>query len=137
VQGAVDSSVLIQGLKIVEQERGPARGVALQCPVGGAAASPRSVHVQLDCGLVTYSDPGGEVVKPFSFALKKGEVETFHISAESEHEAHCWTADLLLVVNGKRKIIRIDDNGQAFRTSGMDGLKVYVWNGHDWVTSGQ
>jgi hypothetical protein len=135
LQGVADATVLVQGLRVTTLERASVAGIVLQCPVGGASASPRTLLVDLDWepGVVTYQDRGGDSANPFSFTLTKGEVEGFYVSATSTRDACCWVAELLLVVNGKRRIIRLDDEGQPFRTSGSQGLPVFTWNGDKWT----
>lgn len=139
IQGAADSTVLIDGLRVTSISRRPVSGFCLLCPVGGADATPRSVNVDLDWdpGVVTYSDAGGEPTGRFAFTLTKGEVETFHIVATAGQAACSWVAELFLVVNGRREVVQIDDDGDPFRTSGVGSIPTFVWSGSDWRRPGE
>lgn len=128
LQGNVDSTVLVDGLRVNVLDRGAPSGHCFMCAVGGADIQPRSVNVDLDwSGVVTYSDSGGDPVGRFTFTLSKGEVETFHVRAEAKAVQCSWTADLLLIVNGERRTVHLDADGEPFRTSATEGLPAWTW----------
>lgn len=134
LQGAADSTVLVDGLRVMSIERSAPVGNHFLCPVGGADITPRSVVVDLDWnpGVVTYTDDGGDPGGQFTFTLSKGEVEVFHVRAQTTEFRCRWTAELLLIVDGKRQAIFLDDNGEPFRTSATQGLRTWMWQGETW-----
>jgi len=134
LQGAADSTVLVDGLRVMSVDRSEPIGNHYLCPVGGADITPRSVVVDLDWdpGVVTYTDDSGEGGEHFSFTLAKGEVEIFHVRAQSTEYRCEWTAELLLIVDGKRQTIYLDDDGQPFRTCASRDLPTWTWWGDRW-----
>jgi len=80
---------------------------------------------------VTYGDRHGESGR-FTFTLSRGEVEVFHIRATTSQSRCRWTATLLLIVDGQREMIHVDDDGEAFRTSATNGLPRWAWIGDRW-----
>lgn len=135
LQGAAESTVLVDGLRVFAIEHSQPVGNCVACPVGGADITPRSILVDLDWdpGVVTYSDDGGAAGDRFTFALSKGEVESFNIRARTAQFRCRWTATLLLIVDGARQAIHLDDDGEPFRTSATNGLPRWTWSGDDWM----
>jgi hypothetical protein len=120
--GASSATVVLDDLRVKTVSRREPTGIALNCLVGGADITPRSLVVDLDFepGVVTYEDDGGEPAGAFSFSLVKGEVERFHVRASTSARVE-WTAELLLLVDGRRQTIALTDNGQPFRTIWPEG----------------
>lgn len=139
LQGNANNTVLVDGLLIQVIERNDLEGHLLQCPVGGADVRVRSLQADLDLEpcVVNFRDDLGEFSAPFAFTLARGEVEVFHITASTTRRC-LWTAELLLIVDGKRRRMYIDDDGQPFRTSGIDGLPTSTWSvrDQDWLHRG-
>lgn len=75
--GASPATVVLDDLRVKTISRREPTGIALNCLVGGADITPRSLVVDLDFepGVVTYEDDGGEPAGSFAFSLAKGEVE--------------------------------------------------------------
>lgn len=134
LQGAADSTVLVDGLSVLVVSQDEPIGNAFVCPVGGASGSARSINVDLERdGVVTHTADGGEPANKFSFTLTRGEIETFHITARAERARCEWTAELNLIVDGKRRTVYIDDDGQPFRTCGAEGLPQWRGSTNRWV----
>ncbi|MCA1702130.1 MAG: hypothetical protein LC808_02215 [Actinobacteria bacterium] len=133
LQGLGESTVLVDGLLVTPIERVQPVGNCFACPVGGADITPRSVVVDLDSdpGVVTYADRDGGTDR-FTFTLSRGEVEVFHIRARANSFRCRWTATLLLIVDGRRQTIHVDDDGEPFRTSATKGLPRWAWYGDRW-----
>lgn len=134
-QGMAESTVVVDGLQVLAIERVQPVGNCFLCSVGGADITPRTILVKLDSdpSVVTYSDEragldGGK----FTFTLSKGEIEVFHVRAETTQVRCQWTATLLLIVEGKRQVIHLDDDGEPFRTSATTGLQSWAWTGERW-----
>lgn len=131
--GASDSTVVVDGIRARVEQRHDPVGIALTCPVGGADITVRGIALDLDVegGLVTYEDDGGEPARAFAFSLRRGEVERFHIRARSSDQV-LWKAELLLIVNGKRQTVTVDDDGALFRTSSVEKLTTWAWTQGKW-----
>lgn len=135
VQGLEDAAVVIDGVRVWIVERLPISGVTLRCLVGGADGYLRGLSIDLDAdGLVLDLYPTDEDAPrmPRSFTVAKGETERFYLVAEAGSGAYRWTADLILLVDGRREIVSITDDGDPFRTSGTDGLSERRWIGDAW-----
>jgi hypothetical protein len=133
-----DSTVVIDGLRpqVVRREPPPSWPVVLCAAAGGADLTYRGVHVDLD-GFATptthfVAQDGTTTQRAPVISVHAGEAEMFHITARAEHEHVEWVAELLLIVDGKRKTYRIDDDGQPFRTCGADMRKWYRWIDEGW-----
>lgn len=134
LQGVADSTVLVDGLRVTSIERSEPRGNHFLCPVGGADITPRSIEVDLDWdpGVVTYSDESGEAEGLPTFTLSKGEIEVVHVRAQTTQFRCSWTAELLLIVDGQRETVYLDDDGEPFRTSATGELPTWTWWGDRW-----
>jgi hypothetical protein len=122
--------VLIDALRVKVLRRGePLEGTNIVCPVGGAEGAPRNIAIALDEDPPTTSYG----TKPFLFTLKKGEVEAFHILATAELSSCEWIASLYLLVEGKRKIVTIDNQGNPFKTTSTNRCKEFLWAGNRWL----
>ncbi|MCA1707022.1 MAG: hypothetical protein LC808_28655, partial [Actinobacteria bacterium] len=134
VSSTTDSAVLIEGLRPVVVDRAdPLPGTAMLCRTGGAFAEPRRIQVDLDTEPPTFRFVDGEEeVKPFLFSLAKGESEYFFIQASTE-KCNCqWRAELLVLVDGKRQVIQIDDHGVPFTTSAITNSERIDWSQGRW-----
>lgn len=124
-----DTTVVI-GTPIVTQRISEVpEGVAVVYPApGGPDVNPRRYDIDLSSGerpRVTFRDAearDAEVQQPKpspSWSLQKGEVEQLAIWANAAHEGlHEWEIELPLLVDGRRRKLRIDKNGGPFVTVG-------------------
>ncbi len=133
-----DVTVVVDALRprIAERRAVPAWR-HLQCAVGGASITPRRAEVRFgDFAQPVFSwvDQSGDHVSAPSFSLSGSDVEELHLWAWSDREWISWTADLLLLVDGKRRVIAISDNGRPFVTTGVEGaVSTHSWSSGAWT----
>jgi hypothetical protein len=135
LSGRSDVDIVIDGIRVICHSRTEPTGVVVRCPAGGASINVRQVEVDLDWepGVVSYAEPDGDNL-PFkkSFTLQKGETERLYVTGRSTTSAVEWSIELLLLIDGRRRIIRVDDNGKPFRTTGSSGFPSFLWSGREW-----
>jgi hypothetical protein len=128
-----DLTIAIDGIRAKVVRRGtPPSWVHLLCAVGGADITPRHIRIELDTfdpPTTSFIDEEGQPAKWPRLSLTKGELEKLHVMAEARAEDVEWTAELLTIVNGKRRNFTIDDKGKPFRTCATEGLPTYGWYG--------
>jgi hypothetical protein len=131
---ATDRTVVINGLRpqIVKREPPPPWPVVLCAAAGGAELTYRGMHVDLDgFGTPTahfVAQDGTQAQRPPVISVRAGEAEMFHITGHAEYEYIEWVAEVLLIVDGQRKTVTIDDDGEPFRTCGKDLRQWYRWH---------
>ncbi|MBO7940315.1 hypothetical protein JTP77_030950 [Streptomyces sp. S9] len=111
----------------------PPKGVVVTCRVGGAAVEPRRIQVNLDTGTTMWMGADGEHIQALSLALDKGETEQFYLFASAAEGRYKWHLDLPILVDGKREIIRIEDDGAPFITYGIEGFTEYLRVDDEWI----
>lgn len=130
LQGRVDVPVVIDGIRPIVCSSVDAEdtdGVALWCAVGGGELGTVDWTIDLDFEVAVPADSG----TPRSLTLRKGESVRLAVTAETQHFVE-WTAEVLLIVDGARRVIKVDCNGEPFRTCGTKGRQCYEWNGGEW-----
>jgi hypothetical protein len=129
-----DRPVQIDSVVINRVTVAPPRGLAIAAGVGGQPVTVRHVRVSLDdpAPITTYGDDGQEQARSFGFVIGRQEREVFHLVATTHASRVEWTAELVLLVDGRRRRFRISDSGASFRTSGSEGLDKYFWSGSAW-----
>lgn len=129
--GVGPSSVVVDGVRANIISRRPATGIGVSCRTGGADITPRGIEINLDWdpGVVTFPQDQGHGLM---ISLAAGEVERLHLLATSQDRVQ-WTAELDLIVDGKRKTVVLDDDGEPFRTCAQGGLPVWAFEGGEWV----
>jgi hypothetical protein len=124
LQARSEAAVVIEGVRLRRHRSKPIEsGMILSRPVGGAELQPRRFEVNLDPSLVDvdWIDGGDEPTHPPSFVLAAGDVERFHIWGRTdplieESVWHEWSIELLLLVEGNRRVFSFDDIGKPFVT---------------------
>lgn len=125
IQAKSDAAVVIESVRVVVHRKVQLDGgMILTRPTGGADLVPRRIEIDFDFNpnspLVTWYKAGGEPGKPIAINLSSGEIEQFHIWAKAyqgvEAVRYEWSFELLLLVEGARRVHRIDDNGKPFVT---------------------
>ncbi len=115
----------------VAQVRPLTGGVVAACPVGGASAEFRGLAVDLDQRSVQFVDGSSERI-----TLNKGETEAFDIyGAVRETDAVIeWWLELDVVDQDERITVRIDDDGEPFRTAGTVAADIPMarWDDGRW-----
>jgi hypothetical protein len=128
-----DVTVAVDALTVrLVNELETLRGTLIVRPTGGADIVERGIEVDLDGmgqPVVMYRDSGGGYLKSLGFSLKKGEVERIQIEARAAAMLCKWTAELHLLVDGRRRTVEVTDAGKPFQTAGTDGLEPYIWDG--------
>lgn len=116
-----DRGVVVSALRVDTKARSLPDGFVLVRPVGGASLEFKRMEVTLSTWAtnVLSKVPGGEVVQPFAFQLDRSESAQFHLIVEANGDesdvvAYEWTATLDLVVGGKHREVRIDNDGKPF-----------------------
>jgi hypothetical protein len=134
--GDSEATVIVEALRIAVVRRAePLDGTLVLCPVGGADITPRHIAVDLDGfpeAVTSYYDAGGDPTGRFSFALARGEAELFNIEATAGHSYIEWVGKLYLLVDGKRQIVNISDQGEPFRTTSSSHLEPLTWTDGKW-----
>lgn len=111
----------------------PPKGIVATCRVGGAAVEPRRIQVNLGFGGAMWINADGEPIESVSVTLESGEVEQFYLFTTAEEGRYRWHLDLPIIVDGKRELIRIDDDGSPFVTYGLSGFDELLWDGEEWT----
>lgn len=114
----------------------PPKGIIAVKPTGGAAVTPRRIQVGLDMGTSNWLDEDGNPIPALSLALDPGESEQFYIFASASIGRYEWHLELPIIVDGRRRIIKIDDGGDRFMTHGTDGLTEHFWHNGFWQAGG-
>lgn len=98
----------------------PGVGALYPAP-GGADINPRRYQIDLDFGLRAYAqfqDESQPAPAP-SWSLGKGEAEQLTIWARArDDKMHEWVIDLPILVDGQRRMVRVDKDGDPFVTVG-------------------
>jgi hypothetical protein len=126
-----DLTAVVDGLRVRVRERRPVPAWrSITCPAGGADISPRRAEVRLsdfDPPIVSWVDEGAPIHVP-TFSLTAGETEMLHVWAYAGDEWVEWTAELLAIVDGQRKVIEISEGGHPFVTTGAAGASSqHMW----------
>ncbi len=131
------ATVLVDALQVTIMNQGdPLDGEYVVCPVGGADITVRHIAVDLDGSsqpVTRYVKDGGESTGRFAFQLARGQVEVFNIEAHAGYSSCEWQAELLLLVDGKRRTIAITNDGKSFRTTAVSGSGTLHWTGTEWA----
>ncbi|MFE9426203.1 hypothetical protein ACFYNO_24965 [Kitasatospora sp. NPDC006697] len=138
VQARDGISLIIEGVKLhVRAHRPvPEGGVVARARVGGASMNPRRIEINLDwngVGSMSWLDRDEHLAGPPSFTLAPGEIEQFHVWAQTREGYHEWELELLMVIDGHRHSQMINDGGKPFVTIGTTGQRVLAWNGSTWT----
>jgi hypothetical protein len=128
-----DVTVAIDALtvRLTEQPDTP-HGTLVARPTGGADIVVRGIEVDLDGmgqPVVRLRDSGGGPLPSIGFSVKPGEVERLQIEARAAALRCKWTAELHLLVDGRRQTIEVTDGGKSFETAGTASLEPYIWEG--------
>ena len=128
VQAKENAAVLIESILADRSPGGSpygpvATGVTALCMTGGAAVEPARLDISLEVEPIagTWVDGDGAVLsEKRQFALDRRGTEQFLVWAHATEGDHRWTLRLLLLVNGRRQEVTVDDGGKPFRTVGPE-----------------
>jgi len=108
-----ESTVIVEGMSVqVRDRRPPLAGILLECAIGGWGAGPvGSATIDLDrpTPSIAYETPTGEPIKRLAFKLEKGVDQFLIIDAKSRRNHVSWDASLLLLVDGVRRPVLLQD----------------------------
>lgn len=135
VQGTSREAVVLKGMHVrVVSRKAPLPWSAYLMGNGcGSGIAPQTFVSHLDAGHPTLRPvPGrqGDMVVPavdFPYKVTSEDVEVFNLDMKAVGYDVSWYLELEWSSGGKEGVVRIDDNGKLFRTSGMKGRPEYVY----------
>jgi len=143
LQGKATAAVVLERLVVHVVARRPpiTAGAAYFVDTGcGGGVSPRLFEVDLD------TDPSVAVPREgvddaqnpipamsFPFKISSTDPEVFQVYAYAMRCDCSWYLDLAWTYDGRTSMIKIDDNGQPFRTAGVDRLSQFSYQNGRWI----
>lgn len=74
----------------------------------------------------------GTPEEALSLLLEPGESEQFLIFVQATVGRQQWHMELPLIIDGKKEVIRIDDDGKRFLIHGGEGMDEHFWVDEKW-----
>ncbi|WP_052682916.1 helix-turn-helix domain-containing protein [Streptomyces sp. FxanaA7] len=145
VQGRGSAAVVLEALhvRVVNRAPAPAADGAIAYSLGdgcGAGIEPRYFSVDLDARApLLRAVPAGRPDSPsyavdFPYRVSLQEPEVLLIDAGTESCTCDWYLELDWSSQGRSGTVRIDDHGRPFRTTAVEGLPHYKYDGSSgWV----
>ncbi|MFH9687316.1 helix-turn-helix domain-containing protein [Streptomyces sp. NPDC021019] len=139
VQGTSREAVVLKGMHVrVVSRKAPLPWSAYLMGNGcGSGIAPQTFVSHLDAGHPTLRPvPGrqGDTVVPavdFPYKVTSEDVEVFNLDMKAVGYDVSWYLELEWSSGGKEGVVRIDDRGKLFRTSGMKGRPEYVYGNEE------
>ncbi|MDT0458463.1 hypothetical protein RM550_22450 [Streptomyces sp. DSM 41527] len=135
VQGTGDKTVVLHGLRVrVVSSAAPPAWNAYSMGVGcGGGITPKTFGVSLDAPQPSIAPQGGQ--RDFPYKVSERDPEVFKITAHAGVRAVRWYLELEWSSGNRHGTLRIDDNGEPFHTSGMEGRPQYDYplGGSKWI----
>ena len=137
----VEATIVVDSLRVRTLDVSPAPpGCIVVHPVGGADIVHRQASVVLSSmpATVTFIEEGsGDTTSGFSFPVSAGEPARISVTARAAERGftYTWIGLLDLIVNGKRRTIKVTDNGRPFRLHGGGNCTEYEWLDNGWQRS--
>ncbi|MFD3644998.1 helix-turn-helix domain-containing protein [Streptomyces cyaneofuscatus] len=140
VQGTSREAVVLKGLYVrVVSRKAPLPWSAYLMGTGcGSSIVPQTFASDLDTGHPIMTPvPGTQgdrtiPAKPFPYKVSSEDVEVFNLDMKAGGYDVTWYLELKWSSGGREGMLRIDDHGKPFRTSGMRGRPMYTY-GNDEV----
>ncbi|MDX2405174.1 helix-turn-helix domain-containing protein [Streptomyces microflavus] len=140
VQGTSREAVVLKGLYVrVLSRKAPLPWSAYLMGNGcGSGIAPQTFASDLDAGhpVVTPvpGTQGDRVIPavPFPYKVSSEDVEVFNLDMKTTGYDVTWYLELKWSSGGREGMLRVDDGGKPFRTSGMRGRPMYTY-GNDEV----
>ncbi|WP_128433846.1 helix-turn-helix domain-containing protein [Streptomyces cyaneus] len=125
VQGTGKATVVLEELHVrVVEKSAPLAWNDFEMGVGcGGGVETTAYGVDLDSGRPALYPKGGE--RDFKYKVSESDPEAFYIFADARAHNVSWYLELDWSSGDQRGTVRIDDNGQPFRTSGNVGRPAY------------
>ncbi|MCZ1011509.1 helix-turn-helix domain-containing protein [Streptomyces lydicus] len=135
VQGTGEKTVVLHGLRVrVVRSDPPPAWNAYSMGVGcGGGITPKTFGVSLDAPQPSIAPQGGQ--RDFPYKVSERDPEVFRITARAGVRAVRWYLELEWSSGNRHGTLRIDDNGEPFHTSGMEGRPQYDYplGGSKWI----
>ncbi|MFG2526734.1 helix-turn-helix domain-containing protein [Streptomyces sp. NPDC048516] len=135
VQGTGDKTVVLHGLRVrVVSSTAPPAWNAYSMGVGcGGGITPKTFGVSLDAAQPSIVPQGGQ--RDFPYKVSERDPEVFKVTARAGVRAVRWYLELEWSSGNRHGTLRIDDHGQPFHTSGMEGRPQYDFplGGNKWI----
>lgn len=127
VQGMAKDTVVLQGMQVRVQSTGsPLPWNDYQMGVGcGGRVSTKSFGVDLDDGRPRLTPRAGQA--DFPYKVSESDPEVFYVKANAEARDVRWYLEMEWSSGKRHGVLRIDDQGKPFRTSGREGRPTYGW----------
>ncbi|MCD9143904.1 transcriptional regulator [Streptomyces albireticuli] len=121
LQGAGKDTVVLEQLHVrVDGTNAPLAWNAYATGVGcGGDVATRAFGVDLDAGSPALRPVAGQ--RDFPYKVSRDDPEVFYVKADAKRSDVRWHLELQWSSGGRRGILRIDDQGRPFRTSGSAG----------------
>ncbi|ARF77159.1 transcriptional regulator [Kitasatospora albolonga] len=140
VQGTVREAVVLKGLyvRVVSRKSPPPWSAYLMGNGCGSSIVPQTFASDLDTGHPVITPvPGTQgdrtlPARPFPFKVSSEDVEVLNLDMKAAGYDVTWYLELKWSSGGREGMLRIDDHGKPFRTSGMRGRPAYAY-GNDEV----
>lgn len=125
LQGAGKDTVVLEELHVrVDDTAAPLAWNAYSTGVGcGGDVATRSFGVDLDAGSPVLTPVAGQ--RAFPYKVSRTDAEVFYVKAAAKQHDVRWHLELQWSSGGRRGILRIDNQGKPFRTSGSAGRPSY------------
>ncbi|MBW5424846.1 hypothetical protein GKQ77_25315 [Streptomyces sp. BG9H] len=127
VQGLSKDTVVLQGMNVrVQSTSSPLAWNDFQMGVGcGGRVSTKSFAVDLDDGAPRLTPKAGQ--RDFPYKVSEDDPEVFYVKADVEAHDVRWYLELEWSSGKRHNVLRIDDQGKPFRTSGNEGRPTFGW----------
>ncbi|MEU3838379.1 helix-turn-helix domain-containing protein [Streptomyces microflavus] len=140
VQGTSREAVVLKGLYVrVLSRKAPLPWSAYLMGNGcGSGIAPQTFASDLDAGHPVITPvpgtQGDRVIPavPFPYKVSSEDVEVFNLDMKTSGYDVTWYLELKWSSGGREGMLRVDDGGKPFRTSGMRGRPMYTY-GNDEV----
>ncbi|WP_229922955.1 helix-turn-helix domain-containing protein [Streptomyces griseocarneus] len=125
LQGTGKNTVVLEGLNVrVDSSKAPLAWNAYETGVGcGGDVATRSFGVGLDAASPSLSPRDGQ--RDFPYKVSQNDPEVFYVKADARQHDVRWHLELQWSSGGRRGVLRIDDQGRPFHTSGAAGRPSY------------
>ncbi|MFE7521706.1 helix-turn-helix domain-containing protein [Streptomyces halstedii] len=135
VQGASQEAVVLRGLHVRVQSRGPALAWSAYSMGNGCGSGivPQSFDIDLDDSRPRSTPVAGQdgdtvvPAKDFPYQVSSTDVEVFHLDAHVEGHDVAWYLELEWTSGGRSGVLRVDDRGEPFRTSSIAARPEYLY----------
>ncbi|WP_239571515.1 transcriptional regulator [Streptomyces sp. G44] len=127
VQGLGKDTVVLQDMHVrVQSTSSPLAWNDFQMGVGcGGNVSTKSFAVDLDDGTPSLTPEAGQ--RDFPYKVSESDPEVFYVKAATEAHDVRWYLEVEWSSGKRHNVLRIDDQGKPFRTSGNEGRPTYAW----------